>query len=79
MTPERAKAWIKVALDDLSLFLYPGADDGNPVAYTEFTQRYQSDRLNSVSRKRLYWRQEAGQWKIVMERNSDVPTRLSQR
>lgn len=73
------KAWIKVELDDLSLFLYPGADDGGQVAYTEFTQRYRSDRLNSVSRKRLYWRQEAGQWRIVMERNSALPTRLSQR
>ncbi|MDP2431167.1 MAG: L,D-transpeptidase family protein [Pseudomonadota bacterium] len=73
------KAWIKVGLEDVGLFLYPGTEDGKPMAYAEFTQRYSSDRLSSVSRKRLYWQQDAGHWRIVMERTSELPTRLAQR
>jgi hypothetical protein len=69
------KAWIKVELEEVSLFLYPGSD----MAYAEFTQRYSSDRLSSVSRKRLYWRQDDGQWRIVMEKTSDLPIQLAQR
>ena len=69
------KAWIKVDLEDISLFLYPGSD----MAYAEFTQRYSSDRLSSVSRKRLYWRLNEGHWHIAMERTSELPTHLAQR
>jgi murein L,D-transpeptidase YafK len=69
------KAWIKVELEDVSLFLYPGSD----MAYTEFTQRYSSDRLASITRKRLYWRHDDGLWRIVMEKNSELPTQLAQR
>ncbi|MDD5389896.1 MAG: L,D-transpeptidase family protein [Gallionellaceae bacterium] len=73
------KTWIKVELEDISLFLYPGVEDGKPMAYAEFTQRYSSDRLSSVSRKRLYWQLDAGHWRIVMEKTSELPTRLAQR
>lgn len=73
------KAWIKVELKDISLFLYPGSENGNPVAYAEFTQRYSSDRLSSVSRKRLYWRLDDGHWHIVMEKTSELPIQLAQR
>jgi len=69
------KAWIKVDLEDISLFLYPGSD----MAYAEFTQRYSSDRLSSVSRKRLYWRLDEGRWHIVMEKTSELPTHLAKR
>jgi murein L,D-transpeptidase YafK len=69
------KAWIKVELQDISLFLYPGTN----MAYAEFTQHYSSDRLSSISRKHLYWRQESGQWRIVMEKTSDLPIQLVQR
>ncbi len=69
------KAWIKVELEDVSLFLYPGSD----MAYAEFTQRYSSDRLSSVSRKRLYWLLDEGHWRIVMEKTSELPTHLAQR
>jgi murein L,D-transpeptidase YafK len=71
------KSWIKVQLQDVSLFLYPG---GN-MAYTEFTQRYDSDKLAGVSQKRLYWRQEAGQWRIALEKAIDTPspTQIAQR
>lgn len=73
------KAWIKVGLEDVSLFLYPGAEDGKPMAYAEFTQRYSSDRLSSISRKRLYWQLDTGHWRIVMEKTSELPTQLAQR
>ena len=63
------KDWIRLQLQDVSLFLYPGGD----VAYAEFTQRYDSDKLSSVSRKRLYWRIEDGQWRIALEKAMDSP------
>lgn len=72
------KAWIKVELEDISLFLYPGSENEKPLAYAEFTQRYSSDRLVSQSRKRLYWRLDEGLWRIVMEKTTDLPTRLAQ-
>ena len=68
-----------MGLEDVSLFLYPGSENDNPVAYAEFTQRYSSDRLSSVSRKRLYWRLDNGQWRIVMEKTSELPSQLAQR
>ena len=63
------KAWIRVQLQDVSLFLYPGGE----MAYAEFTQRYDSDKLSSLSRKRLYWRMENGQWRIALEKSLDAP------
>lgn len=63
------KEWIRLQLQDVSLFLYPGGE----MAYTEFTQRYDSDKLTSLSRKRLYWRMENGQWRIALEKAIDVP------
>lgn len=63
------KDWIRLQLQEVSLFLYPGGE----MAFTEFTQRYDSDKLSSVSRKRLYWRMENGQWRIVLEKALDAP------
>jgi len=63
------KDWIRVTLSDVSLFLYPGGE----MAYTEFTQRYSSDKLSSLSSKRLYWRQEKGAWRIALEKTQDTP------
>lgn len=63
------KDWIRVSLNDVSLFLYPGGD----MAYTEFTQRYSSDKLSSLSSKRLYWRQEKGTWRVALEKAQDIP------
>lgn len=70
------KDWIRIHLSDISLFLYPGGE----MAYTEFTQRYTSDKLSSVSTKRLYWRLEKDVWKVALEKSQDVPTstRLAQ-
>ncbi len=64
------KSWIRLNLSDVSLFLYPGGD----VAYTEFTQRYHSDKLSSLTHKRLFWRQEQGAWRVALEKSKDIPT-----
>jgi murein L,D-transpeptidase YafK len=71
------KDWIHLTLSDISLFLYPGGE----MAYTEFTQRYSSDKLSNVSSKRLYWRLEKGAWRVALEKAQDAPnsTRLAQR
>lgn len=73
------KAWIKLDTEEISLFLFPTGKEGQTMAYAEFTQRYSSDRLSNVSRKRLYWRLEDNQWRIAMEKTSELPTRLAQR
>lgn len=71
------KEWIRIALSDVGLFLYPGGD----MAYTEFTQRYSSDKLSSLANKRLYWRQEKGVWRVALEKAQDIPmsSRIAQR
>ena len=67
------KEWIRLQLQDVGLFLYPGGE----MAYAEFTQRYDSDKLSSVSRKQLYWRVEQGQWRIALEKALDLPHPLA--
>jgi len=62
------KAWIRVELRDISLFLYPDGD----MAYAEFHQGYASDRFASQSRKRLFWRMEDGEWRIALERTLEA-------
>lgn len=61
-----AKRYIKVKLDHLSLFRYPGED----MVLAEFTMDYDSDNYQFRSRKEQYWRQDAsGQWQIFREEN----------
>lgn len=59
-----AKQWIKVGLDDMSLFLYPGQQ---PLAVSTFTQDYRSNNLTNVMKKRVYWIREGTEWKIIHE------------
>jgi murein L,D-transpeptidase YafK len=63
------KDWIRIVMSDIGLFLYPGGD----MAYTEFTQRYSSDKLSGLASKRLYWRQEKGAWRVALEKAQDIP------
>lgn len=58
------KAWIKVALTNVSVFRSPGKQD--LIAVT-FDQDYRSDNLAQKTRKRQYWHVEQGQWKIAYE------------
>ena len=60
-----AKQFIKVSLSDVSVFAYPGERD---MVVVTFEQNYQSSNFSNRSRKRQYWRKEAGGvWRIVFE------------
>jgi hypothetical protein len=58
------KAWIKVALENVSVFLYPGRDD---LAVVAFEQNYSSSNLSNQMRKRQYWLREKAGWRILYE------------
>ncbi len=60
------KDWIKVGLTDMSLFLYKSGNDD--MAVISLTQHYSSDKLNDVSRKKIYLRLTNGQWRIAFEK-----------
>jgi murein L,D-transpeptidase YafK len=58
------KAWVKVAVDEMSLFAYPGEKD---MMMVTFRQDYRSSNLSNVTRKRQYWVREGGAWRILAE------------
>ncbi|HUP98248.1 MAG TPA: L,D-transpeptidase family protein [Usitatibacter sp.] len=58
------KAWIKVGVNDLSLFAYPGAKD---LMMVTFEQDYRSNNLSNRTVKRQYWVREPAGWRIVHE------------
>lgn len=58
------KAWIRLKLDKVSIFLYPGRDD---LAVVTFDQDYASSNLITQMRKRQYWIREGGAWRILHE------------
>ena len=58
------KTWIRLRLDKVSIFLYPGRDD---LAVVTFDQDYASSNLISQMRKRQYWIREGGAWRILHE------------
>ena len=58
------KEWIKLKIDNLSVFRNPGKDE---VVVTTFDQDYRSNNLNNAMRKRQYWIREDGQWRIIHE------------
>lgn len=59
-----SKQWAKVKLEELSIFNSGGT---SPLLVTSFGQDYKSNNLNNNMKKRLYWRQENGDWRIVWE------------
>ena len=58
------KTWIRLDLDKVSIFAYPGRDD---LAVVTFDQNYASNNLVSQMRKRQYWILEDGVWRILHE------------
>ncbi len=58
------KTWIKVGLDRISVFLYPGRDD---LAVVTFEQDYTSSNLSNQMAKRQYWLREKSGWRILYE------------
>lgn len=58
------KSWIKVKVDHVSMFLYPGDEN---LAVVTFEQDYTSSNTSSKMRKRQYWQHAKGGWRIVYE------------
>lgn len=59
------KEFIRVRLDQVSMFLDPGDED---LALVVFRQDYDSSNYSGVADKRQYWRRGAdGRWRIVYE------------
>lgn len=59
------KTFLRVTLDDVSLFYYPGEIG---LAVATFQQGYRSNNFRDQTRKRQYWQQEAdGVWRIIYE------------
>ena len=58
------KAWIKLGLDDVSMFRSPGKEE---MVVVTFSQSYRSNNLSNQMKKRQYWIREGGAWKIIHE------------
>jgi murein L,D-transpeptidase YafK len=58
------KEWIKLKIDNLSVFRNPGKEE---VVVVTFDQDYRSNNLSNQMKKRQYWLREDGQWKIIYE------------
>lgn len=58
------KTWIKLGVERVSVFLYPGRDD---LAVVAFEQNYSSSNLSNQMRKRQYWLREKSGWRILYE------------
>lgn len=58
------KSWIKIRIDHVSMFLYPGNND---LAVVTFEQDYASSNVSNKMRKRQYWQREGDTWRIVHE------------
>lgn len=59
-----SKTWIKLKLDNLSVFRNPGSEE---VIVVTFDQDYQSNNLINRMKKRQYWVREGEHWKIIYE------------
>jgi murein L,D-transpeptidase YafK len=58
------KTWIKVGVDDLSFFAYPGGSD---LMHVTYSQDYRSNNLSNRTTKRQYWVRRDGSWRILHE------------
>jgi len=58
------KEWIKLKINNLSVFRNPGKED---VVVVTFYQDYRSNNLENQMKKRQYWQREDGKWKIIYE------------
>ncbi|MFZ2268462.1 MAG: L,D-transpeptidase family protein [Azonexus sp.] len=58
------KEWIKLKLDNMSVFRNPGKEE---MVVVTFDQDYRSNNLNNQMKKRQYWLREDGKWKIFYE------------
>jgi murein L,D-transpeptidase YafK len=58
------KTWIKVGVEDMSLFAYPGTKD---MMMITFEQDYRSNNMSNRKMKRQYWVREGNAWRILHE------------
>ena len=58
------KTWIKVGVNDMSLFAYPGSKE---LMVVTFEQDYRSNNLSNRTLKRQYWLRQGGSWRILHE------------
>lgn len=58
------KTWVKVGVNDVSIFEYPGTQD---LMMISFEQDYRSNNLSKRTFKRQFWAREDGQWRIIHE------------
>ncbi len=64
----QSKEYQKVELSDLSLYIYPEADEqGRLMAVANFRQRYDSNNFQSDMRKRLYLSRADDGWRVLYE------------
>ncbi len=59
-----AKSYIRVGVDDVGIYAYPGESD---LFLVTFEQRYQSNNFRANKWKHQYWQRDAGAWRIVHE------------
>ncbi len=59
-----AKTYIRVEVDDVGIYAYPGESE---LFLVTFEQGYQSNNFRARKWKHQYWRREAGDWRIVHE------------
>ena len=59
------KSWIRVAVDNMSVFAYP--DGGRQIMMVTFEQDYRSSNLSTRTVKRQYWVREDRGWRILHE------------
>ena len=59
------KAWIKVGVENMSVFAYPGG--GRDMMMVTFDQDYRSNNLSNRVVKRQYWVREDRGWRILHE------------
>ena len=60
-----SKEYIKVEIDNLSIFNYPGEEN---MVMMSFNQDYQSNNYSNQSTKTMYWKKNANnEWKIIYE------------
>ncbi len=62
-----AKTFIKVDVQNLSVFEYRTAASQPPMMMVTFDQIYKSSNNNTKMKKRQYWQREDGHWKIIYE------------
>jgi murein L,D-transpeptidase YafK len=62
-TVNAGKDWIKVGVTGVSMFRSPGQD----LVVVSFEQDYRSNNLANNMKKRQYWSNEGGHWRIVYE------------